>query len=291
MQDNLQRNYLYQKIIFFTLKVITLIVITLLFFILFYIFLNGLGAILKGSFWLEIPKDGLTGGGIFPAIIGTVVLTVTSILMSAAIGIPAGVFMAEYAPKRNILKIFIDIMTNNLAGIPSIVFGLFGMTLFVIQFGFGDSILAGSLTLAIMVLPVIIRTTEQAVRAIPEDLRLASIGIGATKFQTIWRVVLPLALPRIITGIILSIGRVVGETAPILFTVAALYLPQLPGSIFDQVMALPYHLYVLCVSSPDPEKSLPQAFGTALVLLMMVLALNMVATSIRSHYKRKFKLK
>jgi phosphate transport system permease protein len=197
--------------------------------------------------------------------------------------------MAEYAPKGWI-KTTIDIMTNNLAGIPSIVFGLFGMAVFVVGLGLGDSILAGGLTLAIMVLPVIVRTTEQAVRDIPRDLRAASVAMGATRFQTISRVVLPVALPRIITGIILSIGRVAGETAPILFTVAALYLPQLPGSLLDQVMALPYHLYILSVSSPEPDKSLPLAFGTALILLILVLGLNLVANTIRNHYKKKFKL-
>ncbi|MCS6904902.1 MAG: phosphate ABC transporter permease PstA [Bacteroidia bacterium] len=289
--DTLQRNYLYQRIVFLILKVVTIFVVGVLFFVLFYIFSKGIGTVLRGSFWIEIPKDGLSGGGILPAIVGTTLLTLLSILLSSAVGIPAGIFMAEYAPKKSILKVLVDIMTNNLAGIPSIVFGLFGMSLFVIQLNFGDSILAGSLTLAIMVLPVIIRTTEQAVKAVPDELRLASIGMGATKFQTIWRIILPVSFPRIITGIILSIGRVAGETAPILFTVAALYLPQLPRSIFDQVMALPYHLYVLCVSSPDPQKSLPQAFGTALVLLLMVLVLNLIATYIRNQYKRKYKLK
>jgi len=283
-------HHLVQKIVFTGIKIVTILVICILVFVLGYIAYKGTAVVMNWRFWAEVPREALTSGGIFPAIIGTLSLTLLSISISCLVGIPGGIYMSEYAP-QNKLKIFIDIMTNNLAGIPSIVFGLFGMTLFVVNFGFGDSLLAGGLTLAIMVLPVIIRTTEQAVISVPQELRLASIGIGATKFQTIWRVVLPLALPRIITGIILSIGRVAGETAPILFTVAALYLPVLPQSIFDQVMALPYHLYVLCVSSPDPEKSQPQAFGTAMVLLLMVLMLNLIATRIRSYYTKKHKLK
>jgi phosphate transport system permease protein len=245
--------------------------------------------VLSWTFWTDVPRDSMTAGGVFPAIVGTLLLTLVSISAACLIAIPAGIYMADYAPKGWI-KTTIDIMTNNLAGIPSIVFGLFGMAVFVVGLGLGDSILAGGLTLAIMVLPVIIRTTEQAVRDIPRDLRAASVAMGATRFQTISRVVLPVALPRIITGIILSIGRVAGETAPILFTVAALYLPQLPGSLLDQVMALPYHLYILSVSSPEPDKSLPLAFGTALILLILVLGLNLVANAIRNHYKKKFKL-
>ena len=154
----------------------------------------------------------------------------------------SGIFIHEYAP-HGWLKRIVQVMTNNLSGIPSIVFGLFGMSLFVNKLGFGDSILAGSLTLSLLVLPIVIRTTEESLKAVNDTFRLASYGLGASKLQTISRVVLPIAMPNIITGLILSIGRVSGETAPILFTVAAYYLPKLPSSIFDQVMALPYHLY------------------------------------------------
>lgn len=281
--------YLKQKIAFTAMKVITILVVGILAFILLYVFFRGIGAVVSPSFWFDAPSEQLTEGGIFPAIVGTLLLTTLSIIVACFIGIPAGIFMSEYAPK-GFLKSTIDIMTNNLAGIPSIVFGLFGMTLFVVGLGFGDSLLAGGLTLAIMVLPVIIRTTEQAVKDIPMSLRQASFALGATRFQTIIKVVLPVAMPRVITGVILSIGRVAGETAPILFTVAALYLPRLPHSLFDQVMALPYHLYILSVSSPEPDKSLPMAFGTALVLLLIVLVLNLVANRIRNHYNKKFKL-
>lgn len=285
----MKSQYAKQNIAFWVMRLLTLCVVAILAFVLIYVFVRGFGAVISPSFWFEMPRDGLTAGGILPAIVGTLALTLLSILVACVVGIPAGIFMAEYAP-RGWMKSTIDIMTNNLAGIPSIVFGLFGMTFFVVGMGMGDSLLAGGLTLAIMVLPVIIRTTEQAVVDIPQDLRNASIAMGATRFQTIYKVVLPIATPRIITGIILSVGRVAGETAPILFTVAALYLPRLPHSIFDQVMALPYHLYILSVSSPEPDKSLPMAFGTAMVLLLLVLALNLTANYIRNYYKKKFKL-
>lgn len=279
-----------QKVAFVVLRAITLLVLAVLAFILAFIFVKGIGSVLDPAFLTDYPRDGMREGGIFPAIVGTMLLTVFSISACSLIGIPAGIYLAEYV-REGRFKSFIDIMTNNLAGIPSIVFGLFGMTLFVVGLGFGDSLLAGALTLAIMVLPVVIRTTEESLRSVPQDMRVASIGMGANRFQTIVRVVLPAALPRILTGIILSIGRVAGETAPILFTVAALYLPQLPSSVFDQVMALPYHLYILSVSSPDPERSLPKAFGTALILLMIVLGMNLLAGRLRSYYGKKYRIK
>lgn len=180
-------------------------------------------------------------------------------------------------------------MTNNLAGIPSIVFGLFGMAFFVNRLKFGDSILAGSLTLGIMALPVIIRTTEEALKSVEDSLRIASYALGATKLQTIRKIVLPVAFPNIITGLILSISRVSGETAPILFTVAAYFLPKLPTSIFDQVMALPYHLYVLATSGTNIEESRPMAYGTALVLITIVLIFNLIANAIRKSYSNRSK--
>ncbi|MDD4653890.1 MAG: phosphate ABC transporter permease PstA, partial [Bacteroidales bacterium] len=179
------------------------------------------------------------------------------------------------------------IMTNNLAGIPSIVFGLFGMSLFVNTLGFGDSIIAGSLTLGLLVLPLVIRTTEEALNAVPQTFRQASYALGATKVQTIRRVVLPMAFPNIMTGLILSVGRVSGETAPILFTVAAYFLPRLPRSLSDQVMALPYHLYVLATSGTDIEASRPMAYGTALVLILIVLIINVLAGLIRARFTKR----
>jgi phosphate transport system permease protein len=178
-------------------------------------------------------------------------------------------------------------MTNNLAGVPSIIFGLFGMALFVNQLGFGDSILAGSLTLAVLVLPIIIRTTEESLNAIDPAIRHASFALGASRWQTVYHALLPIALPDIITGLILSMGRVSGETAPILFTVAAYYLPKLPSSIFDQVMAMPYHLYVLSTSGTDPEASRGMAYGTALVLIVMVLLFNLLAGLVRRRLSKK----
>ena len=181
-------------------------------------------------------------------------------------------------------------MTNNLAGVPSIVFGLFGMALFVNKFGFGDSILAGSLTLGLLALPVVIRTTEEALKAIDDSFRIGSLALGATKWQTTYKVILPIAFPNIITGIILSIGRVSGETAPILFTVAAYFLPKLPTSIFDQVMALPYHLYVISTSGTDIEASRAMAYGTAFILILIVLIANLLANWLRSHFGKKVKM-
>jgi len=180
-------------------------------------------------------------------------------------------------------------MTNNLASIPSIVFGLFGMTLFVNTLAFGDSIIAGSLTLSLLILPVVIRTTEEALKAVPNTYRTGSMALGANKIQTIKRIILPTAFPNIITGLVLSIGRVSGETAPILFTVVAYFLPKLPSSIFDQVMALPYHLYVLATSGTDIEKSRPVAYGTALVLIIIVLLMNTIAGVIKNQFQKNKK--
>lgn len=181
-------------------------------------------------------------------------------------------------------------MTNNLSGIPSIVFGLFGMTLFVNYLGFGDSILAGSLTLGLLCVPLVIRTTEEALKAIPNTFREGSRALGATKLQTIRRVILPIATPNIITGLILALGRVSGETAPILFTCAAYFLPKIPTSIFDQCMALPYHLYVISTSGTDMEAQLPIAYGTALVLIIIILVVNLLANALRKYFSKKVKM-
>jgi phosphate transport system permease protein len=205
------------------------------------------------------------------------------------IGVLSGIYINEFL-KESFFKRFIRMMTDNLAGIPSIVFGLFGMALFVNYLEFGDSIIAGSLTLGLLVLPVVIRTTEEALKSVEDSLRVGSLALGATKLQTIQRVVLPVAFPNIITGLILSIGRVSGETAPILFTVAAYFLPRLPGSIFDQVMALPYHLYVITTSGTNIEESRPMAYGTALVLIFIVLMVNVAASSLRKYLGKKVKM-
>ncbi|NLE32281.1 MAG: phosphate ABC transporter permease PstA, partial [Bacteroidales bacterium] len=217
---------------------------------------------------------------------GTLCLVAGSIVFAFPIGVLSGIYMNEYL-KENWFKKTIRSMTNNLAGVPSIVFGLFGMALFVHSLDFGDSILAGSLTLGLMVLPIIIRTTEEALKSVDDSLRLASYALGATKLQTIRKVVLPIAYPNILTGLILSVSRVSGETAPILFTVAAYFLPRLPNSIFDQVMALPYHLYVLTTSGTNIEASRPMAYGTALVLIVIVLLVNLLANAVRKYFTNK----
>ena len=235
------------------------------------------------DFLTKAPEEGMTKGGIFPAIVGTFYLIVGSSIISFPIGIMSGIYMNEYATNGKVVR-FIRIMTNNLSGVPSVVFGLFGMSLFVNALGWGDSIIAGSFTLALMSLPLIIRTTEEALKSIDDSFRHGSLALGATKLQTIRRVVLPMAFPNIITGLILSVGRVSGETAPILFTVAAYFLPQLPGSIFDQCMALPYHLYVISTSGTDIEASRGMAYGTALVLIAIVLVVNLLANLLRNYF-------
>lgn len=262
-------------------------IVGILAWILGFLIIKGASAI-SWSFFTEMPSDGMTSGGILPAIVGTLCLTAGSILFAFPIGVMSGIYTTEYAPNNFVVK-FIRIMTNNLSGIPSIIFGLFGMTLFVNTLGFGDSILAGSLTLGLLALPIVIRTTEEALKAIPDMYRNGSRALGATKLQTIRKVILPMAMPNIVTGLILAVGRVSGETAPILFTVAAYFLPSLPTSVFDQVMALPYHLYVLATSGTDLEASRPMAYGTALVLIIIVLIINISATLLRGYFSKKLK--
>lgn len=272
-----------QNIAFFIFKFFGLLVIGILFSIIGFIGYNGI-QVISWEFLTEFPKEGMTSGGIFPAIVGTFYLVVGSLIFAFPLGVMSAIYTTEYAGKGWIVRV-IRIMTNNLASIPSIVFGLFGMALFVNKLNFGDSILAGSLTLGLLVLPLIIRTSEEALLAIPQSYREGSLALGATKLQTIRRIVLPAAFGNIITGLILSIGRVSGETAPILFTVAAYFLPKLPSGIFDQAMALPYHLYVLATSGTDLEASRPMAYGTALVLILIVLIMNLIASFFRKNYK------
>lgn len=274
-----------QKIAFIAFRILGLLVVCILFWILGFIVYNGIGVI-SWEFLSTAPTDGMTAGGIFPAIVGTLCLITGSIVFAFPFGVMSAIYMNEYAGNGRIVR-FIRVMTNNLSSIPSIVFGLFGMALFVNTLGFGDSIIAGSLTLGLLVLPLIIRTTEEALKAIPDSFRTGSLALGANKLQTIYRVVLPMAFPNIITGLILSIGRVSGETAPILFTVAAYFLPKLPSSIFDQAMVLPYHLYVIATSGVDIEASRPIAYGTALVLIAIVFFMNLLATILRRYFGKK----
>ena len=277
-----------QKFAFGFFTLLSYLVVAILFVILGFIIIKG-GSVISWDFLTKAPEEGMTKGGIFPAIVGTFYLIVGSSIISFPIGIMSGIYMNEYATNGKVVR-FIRIMTNNLSGVPSVVFGLFGMSLFVIALGWGDSIIAGSFTLALMSLPLIIRTTEEALKSIDDSFRHGSLALGATKLQTIRRVVLPMAFPNIITGLILSVGRVSGETAPILFTVAAYFLPQLPGSIFDQCMALPYHLYVISTSGTDIEASRGMAYGTALVLIAIVLVVNLLANLLRNYFAKKVKM-
>jgi phosphate transport system permease protein len=251
--------------------------------VIIFIVIQGIGAI-SWNFLTAPPSNGMRAGGIWPAILGTLILTFGTALVCIPIGVAAAVYLAEYAGDTRLTR-WIRLAIVNLAGIPSIVYGLFGLGVFVLFLGFGTSIIAGSLTLGIMTLPVIITTAEEAILAVPQRFRVVSLSLGATRWQTIWHQVLPHALPGIITGVILGLGRAAGETAPILFTVAAFYLPKLPHSIFDQTMALPYHLYV--ISTQVPNMPLSIQYGTALVLLMIVLSLTLIAAFFRTRMRQR----
>jgi len=277
-----------QRAAFILFRMLGILVVGILFWILGFIVYNGM-SVISWEFLSTAPTEGMTAGGIFPAIVGTLYLVLGSIVFAFPLGIMTAIYTNEYAGNGWIVR-FIRVMTNNLASIPSIVFGLFGMALFVNTLGFGDSILAGSFTLGLLVLPLVIRTTEEALKSVPLSYRIGSLALGASKLETIRRVVLPMAFPNIITGLILSIGRVSGETAPILFTVAAYFLPKLPNSVFDQVMVLPYHLYVVATSGTDIETSRPIAYGTALVLIAIVLIMNLLATLLRAYFSKKLKM-
>lgn len=277
-----------QAIAFGLFRFVSLSVVGILFAILFFIMIRGIGVI-NWTFISAMPEDGMTAGGILPAIVGTLCLMFGSMIFAFPVGVMSAIYINEYM-KDSKLKRFVSMMTDNLAGVPSIVFGLFGMALFVNKLGFGDSIIAGSLTLGILSLPVIIRTTEEALKTVDDSLRIGSYALGATKLQTIRRVVLPIAFPNIMTGLILSMSRVSGETAPILFTVAAYFLPKLPTSWHDQVMALPYHLYVMTTSGTNMEAARPMAYGTAFVLIVIVLLFNLLANLLRRYFGKKVKM-
>ena len=272
-----------QKIAFALITLAAIVVVVPIVLVVLYIVIQGMGAI-SWEFLTGLPREGMREGGILPAIVGTVVLTLGTAVAAIPLGVGAAIYLAEYA-RDNWLTRAIRFAIINLAGIPSVVYGLFGLGLFVLFFRFGTSILAGSLTLGLLTLPVVISTAEEAILSVPQSFRVVSISLGATKWQTIRHQVLPHALPGIITGIILGLERAAGETAPILFTVAAFYLPRLPRSIFDQTMALPYHLYV--ISTQVPGMPIEIQYGTALVLLAFVLSMNSAATIIRSHFRRR----
>lgn len=267
------------------IKIMTLVAVIPVFLIIGYIIYTGIPAI-SWEFLSEMPTDGMRAGGMFPAIVGTLWLTLGTIIVAVPFGIFTGVYLVEYA-KDNFLTRIINLTIINLAGIPSIIYGLFGMALFVIFLGFDVSILSGSLTLGIMCLPVIITATREFLLAIPNHLREASLALGATKWETITKVILPAAMPGILTGVILSISRAAGETAPIMFTAVAFYLPFLPISYWDQVMALPYHLYVISTQVPN----MPPSFinGTLFILVVITLSFNLFGAFIRQRFNSKNK--
>ncbi len=250
--------------------------------IVLYIIANGAGTI-TWDFLTSMPTDGMKAGGILPAIIGTLYLTIGTALFSVPLGVAAGIYLSEYAPK-NMWTRLIRVAIISLAGIPSVVYGLFGLGLFVLFLNFGNSILSASLTLSIMTLPTIISTTEEALRVVPERFRVVCGSLGATKWQGIRKIILPEAMPGILTGVILGLERAAGETAPILFTGATFFLPHLPTSPFDATMALPYHIFV--ISTQVPGMPLQIQFGSVLVLLAFVLLMNLWATTIRTRARR-----
>jgi len=272
-----------ERIAFALLFAATIVVITPVMIIFILILIRGLPA-LTPEFVFGMPREGMRAGGIFPAIVGTIYLALGTAVFSIPFGILAAVYLNEYAG-RNPLTRLIELAIINLAGVPSIVYGLFGLSLFVAFLGFGSSLLAGSLTLAIMTLPVIITATREALSAVPKSFREVSFSLGASRWQTVRYVVLPNAIPGILTGTILGMSRAAGETAPILFTVAAFYLPRLPQSISDQAMVLPYHIYVLSTQVPNVSEKIQ--YGTVLVLVLMVFVLNIVASYIRSRFRKK----
>ena len=272
-----------QKIGFGALTAASLLTVLPIVALVIYIIVQGLPQI-SLEFLTQMPRDGMRAGGIWPAIVGTFYLTLGTAIFSVPLGIGAAIYIAEYAPDNRWTRL-IRIAIINLAGIPSVVYGLFGFALLVIFLRFGTSILAASLTLSIMTLPVIITTTDEALRSVPQSFRVVSISLGGSRWQTIWRIVLPNALPGILTGIILGLERAAGETAPILFTGAAFFLPRLPQSPLDATMALPYHLFV--ISTQVPGMPLQIQYGTVLVLLFFVLGMNLIATIIRSRARAR----
>jgi phosphate transport system permease protein len=256
-----------------------------LFIILAFVIYNGVH-ILSWDFITKPPVQAMTEGGIFPVIVGTILLTLICMIVVIPIGVITAIFLAEYSKPGLLLKtVMMSIYT--LAGVPSVVFGLFGLAVFVVAFNFGMSLLAGSLTLAIMVLPYIISTSEEALKAVPYSFKEASLACGATKWQTIRKIIVPTAMPGILTGAILGTAKVSGETAPIMFTAAAFFTPGVPRSLFEPIMALPYHIYVLATAGTHIEETRPIQYGTALTLIILVLGMNLVGIILRSRQRKK----
>jgi len=281
----LRRRKLIQAIFFGLFRLSAAINGIALLIVVYFLVARGWRAI-NWTFLSQPPMDSMTKGGILPCIVGTLCLSLGAILVALPIGVASAIYLNEYARPGRLLRA-IRIGINNLAGVPSVVFGLFGLAFFVVWLKMGVSILAGSLTLGVLTLPVIIGSSEEALRSVPDTYREASLGLGATKWQTIYRVVLPAALPGILTGAILGISRAAGETAPIMFTAAVFYTPSLPTSVFDEIMALPYHIYVLATAGTEIEATRHLQYGTALVLIVLVFGLNLIAIIYRARLQRR----
>jgi phosphate transport system permease protein len=264
------------------------VIITLIFLVgIIYLIISKGISVISWEFLTSVPRKGMTAGGVAPAIVGTFYLTVGAVLFALPLGLACAVYLNEYSPKGFIVNI-IRMSINNLAGVPSVVFGLFGLAVFVKFLGFGVSILSGSLTLGILILPAIISASQEALMAVPQSIREASLALGATQWQTIRKAVIPAAIPGVMTGVILSIGRAAGETAPILFTAATFYKRGYPTSLFSEVMALPYHIYALMTEGTKPDLQTPIAYGCALILLVIVLLVSAVAIILRNKYRSAY---
>jgi len=276
-----------QMVMFSIFRFATAINGAALLLVVFFLVARGWKA-LTWNFLFSPPAEAMTKGGILPCIVGTLYLSLGAMLVALPIGIASAVYLSEYAGSGRIVR-FIRLGINSLAGIPSVIFGLFGLAFFVVFMDMGVSLIAGALTLGLMSLPVIIGTSEEALRAVPDTYREASLGLGATKWQTIYKVVLPTALPGTLTGAILCLSRAAGETAPIMFTAAVFFAPALPGSIFDEIMALPYHIYVMATAGTEIEATRHLQYGAALVLITLVLSLNLFAIIYRAHLQKRIK--
>jgi phosphate transport system permease protein len=286
--NRIQKRRITQNLLFYLFRGAALINGLALFAIVYFMVSRGYSA-LSWAFLTEMPRDSMTQGGILPCIIGTLSLAGGAIAFALPVGVATAIYLNEYARPGAMVRL-IRLAITNLAGVPSIVYGLFGLAFFCIILNMGVSILAGALTLGVMSLPVIIGASEEALKAVPDTYREASMGLGATKWQTIYRVVLPTAAPGILTGTILALSRAAGETAPIMFTGAVFFTPKLPDSLLSEVMALPYHIYVLATAGLNIEQTRPMQYGTALVLVSLVLGMNLFAIILRYRLRRTMKL-
>lgn len=276
-----------QPIAFGMMRLCMFLVIAAIAYILYDIVSKGIGVI-SWEFITAMPRRGMTEGGIWPAVLGTVYVTLITALAAVPFGVFTAIYLNEYA-RKNLFTRVIRLSIRNLAGVPSIVYGLFGVALFVRALALGTSILSAGLTLGLMTLPVTITASEEALKTVPDSYREGALALGATRWQMIRTNVIPSAIPGIITGMILGISRAAGETAPILFTGAAFYLPRLPGSVFSKFMALPYHLFIMSTQHHSIDKVRPLAYGTAFVLIVLVVAMNFTAILLRSRYRKKMR--